>query len=482
MKNGVFAGFYVLLTLFTVAGMLLPELTTAQDFSGTPTTGTAPLEVQFTDESADDPTGWAWYFGDEDWTSKTWSEVNSGALWVARHYHASVVLPDGSIILMGGSGSSLRNDIWRSVDQGATWTEVTNSVPWTARQHHTSVVLPDGSIVIMGGTDGSLRNDVWRSVDQGETWTEETDAAEWSARVFHTSVALPDGSIVLMGGDDGSRRNDVWRSVDQGKTWTEVTDEAEWTAVRRHTSVALPDGSIVLMGGYAGGRRNNVWRSVDQGKTWTEITNSAEWTKRMDHTSVVLPDGSIVLMGGDDGLGSRRNDVWRSVDQGATWIELTDSAEWSERVFHTSVVLPDGSIVLMGGNDGSLKNDVWRMESASSAEQNPKHTYTEAGTYDVALQSYNAEGFGNIQKAEYIEVTEPPLFCGGTGIEADPYLICTADQLNNIREDLTAYYKLVNDIDLDVDPYNDAEGWEPIGSGSVPLAVTLTVMISQYQD
>jgi len=34
MKNGVFAGFYVLLTLFIVAGMIVPELITAQDFAG----------------------------------------------------------------------------------------------------------------------------------------------------------------------------------------------------------------------------------------------------------------------------------------------------------------------------------------------------------------------------------------------------------------------------------------------------------------
>jgi PKD repeat protein len=480
MKNGVSAGFYLFLTLFIVAGMTVPGLIIAQDFSGTPTSGTAPLEVQFTDESADTPTGWAWYFGDEDWTAKTWSEVDDSAPWSERNYHTSVVLPDGSIVLMGGTGSSINNDVWRSEDQGASWTELTDSAPWTARQLHSSVVLPDGSIVIMGGNDGSYRNDVWRSLDQGETWTEETDAAEWSARAYHTSVALPDGSILLMGGDDGSRKNDVWRSEDQGATWTQVTAAAEWTAVRRHTSVVLPDGSIVLMGGYAGGRRNDVWRSEDQGATWTQVTAAAEWTRRMDHTSVVLPDGSIVLMGGDDGLGSRRNDVWRSEDQGATWTQMIDSAEWTERSFHTSVVLPDGSIVLMGGNDDSLKNDIWRMETAASSDENPEHTYSEAGTYNVALQAYNAEGFGNIQKAEYIEVTETPLFCGGEGTEANPYLICTADQLNNIREDLSAHYKLANDIDLDVAPYNVGEGWQPIGtyigwedSGNIPFRGSL---------
>jgi len=80
-----------------------------------------------------------------------------------------------------------------------------------ARSGHTSVTLPDGSIVLMGGSDGTTRNDVWRSTDQGATWTQMTAAAEWAARIGHTSVTLPDGSIVLMGGFAGSRNYDVWR-------------------------------------------------------------------------------------------------------------------------------------------------------------------------------------------------------------------------------------------------------------------------------
>ncbi|MCG9968826.1 hypothetical protein L9W92_12335 [Pelotomaculum terephthalicicum JT] len=37
----------------------------------------------------------------------------------------------------------------------------------------------------------------------------------------------------------------------------------------------------------------------------------------------------------------------------------------------------------------------------------------------------------------------------GTGTSADPYIITTAQQLNNIRYDIYAFYKLGNDIDLD---------------------------------
>ena len=94
------------------------------------------------------------------------------------------------------------------------------------------------------------------------------------------------------------------------------------------------------------------------GTAWSQMTPNAGWSARFNHTSVALPDGSIVLMGGNDG--SRKNDVWRSTDGGKNWNQLA-SPGWTARVGHTSVALPDGTIVLLGGYDGDCKNDVWRF-------------------------------------------------------------------------------------------------------------------------
>ena len=90
---------------------------------------------------------------------------------------------------------------------------------------------------------------------------------------------------------------------------------------------------------------------------WVGQNGSAPWNGRFGHSSVALPDGSIVLMGGGGGY---KNDVWRSMDQGVTWTQQNGSAGWAGREFHTSVTLPDGSIVLMGGYNGAYLRDVWR--------------------------------------------------------------------------------------------------------------------------
>jgi hypothetical protein len=49
------------------------------------------------------------------------------------------------------------------------------------------------------------------------------------------------------------------------------------------------------------------------------------------------------------------------------------------------------------------------------------------------------------------------MFSGGTGTQADPYLIATAEDLNNVRYEVNSYFKQVADIDL-----SEYENWEPI--------------------
>jgi len=141
--------------------------------------------------------------------------------WSARDGHSSVVMSDGSIVLMGGDDGDYKNDAWRSTDNGANWTQQTASAGWTTRSRFTSVSLTDSSITIHGGRQGkNRRNDVWKSTDKGANWTQQTASAEWTERYWHASVALTDDSIVLMGGDDGDYKNDAWRSTDNGATWT----------------------------------------------------------------------------------------------------------------------------------------------------------------------------------------------------------------------------------------------------------------------
>jgi hypothetical protein len=63
-------------------------------------------------------------------------------------------------------------------------------------------------------------------------------------------------------------------------------------------------------------------------------------------------------------------------------------------------------------------------------------------------------------------------FCGGSGTLIDPFLICSANNLNLVRNNLSAHYKVNSSIDLNIEPFNTGEGWLPIGNNSDPFIGT----------
>lgn len=62
----------------------------------------------------------------------------------------------------------------------------------------------------------------------------------------------------------------------------------------------------------------------------------------------------------------------------------------------------------------------------------------------------------------------------GSGTANDPYQITDAYELSEVRNDLAAFYKLMNDIDLTewINDNNPTAGWAPIGTSAVPFTGT----------
>ncbi len=119
----------------------------------------------------------------------TWTCVNESPGWPERWSHTGVALADGSIVIMGGMTSYgvFLHDVWRSDDGGATWTCSNASAAWRGRTSHASVALPDGSIVLMGGGDNSPSywNDVWRT-EPLITVTAPNGGQKWKRGTSHT--------------------------------------------------------------------------------------------------------------------------------------------------------------------------------------------------------------------------------------------------------------------------------------------------------
>ena len=100
--------------------------------------------------------------------------------------------------------------------------------------------------------------------------------------------------------------------------------------------------------------------------------------------------------------------------------------------------------------------------------QYPDNNVTNGVTYNYYVTAvYSA---GESEPSNSIEAT-PSLFAGGNGTESNPWQIATAGQLYNVRNytgetHSDKYFIQIAHINLGELPWNDGEGWLPIGSST----------------
>ena len=132
------------------------------------------------------------------------------------------------------------------------------------------------------------------------------------------------------------------------------------------------------------------------------------------------------------------------------------------------------------GIDATSLKYLWKNSEEIPAESEFVDTFINGETISIDttenlnlyILAKNNKGITTIKTAT--------AFVGGDGTEANPYLIETSEQLDAIRNNLSASYKLMNDIDLEFATqdikgvfYNSGNGWKSIGTSSKPFTGTL---------
>jgi RHS repeat-associated protein len=123
----------------------------------------------------------------------------------ARSGHTATVLPDGAVLILGGTTSDGSVVTAAELFDPATrqFQNLAGLEP-LARAGHTATLLSDGRLLIVGGRAGGrplssvvLWNAITRVID-------ESDAGLENARAGHLAVLLPNGSVLISGGRDGA--------------------------------------------------------------------------------------------------------------------------------------------------------------------------------------------------------------------------------------------------------------------------------------
>jgi hypothetical protein len=269
----------------------------------------------------------------------------STSLSVARAQPAAALLASGELFLAGGTGllsSSTRYD-----PSIASWTR---TAPLdVARARTRAIRLLDGRVLITGGRDpsGAALSSVQLFDPQSASW--RAGAAMAQARFDHGAVLLRSGQVLVVGGW-GSAALDSTEIYDPSRDrWTTVGPLA--AALRPGPVVTLESGQLLRVGGSNALDASGATRSAElfnplTGR-WTLTGDLA--AARADHTATLLPDGSVFVFGGANGTGVLGSSEFYTAATG-TW---TAGVSSTPRSRHTATLLRDNLVLVTGGRDAS---------------------------------------------------------------------------------------------------------------------------------
>jgi hypothetical protein len=195
-----------------------------------------------------------------------------------RDYGSAVMYEPGKILYVGGGDPPTAaaevidldapSPAWRSVASMAT-----------ARRHLNATLLPDGKVLVTGGTSGSGFNDTSRPVYAAEIWDPATErwttlASQTVGRFYHSvALLLPDGRVMSSGGN--------------GHPEVEVFSPSYLSAAARPTITAAPDSvgygeAFVVQTPEAAAIRQVTWirlpsvtHAFDQNQRFNRLTFTA---------------------------------------------------------------------------------------------------------------------------------------------------------------------------------------------------------------
>ncbi len=283
-----------------------------------------------------------------------------------------VMLEDGSVFISGGRNQA--DSPWTSLFDFRTNSWIPIQDMNRGRWYPTSVALPSGQVFIAVGIGGANHPEVW------------TPGVGWQ---LLTDIDLTD-AILQYGGRDGINQWPLIQLDTNGHLFhhgaTPIMHDIDPTGlgsisvIGNHgmdwfpdegVSVMYDEGKILVAGGSIASNNNNATRrsvTIDVTQNPPAVTDTGNMVRaRQFHNEVLLPNGMVAVIGGNnDGVKFNDDNPEKTAEawdpQSGVWTEW--NAQQVPRTYHsTALLLTDGRIISAGGGlSGNSAVNHWDAE------------------------------------------------------------------------------------------------------------------------
>jgi hypothetical protein len=267
----------------------------------------------------------------------------TGYMTIARAEHTATLLPNGKVLIAGGN-TEVFNNIPRvtasaELYDAATGVFTPTGSLITARTGHRAVLLPDGRVLIAGGT-GDVEQLSTLEIYDPSTGNFAAAGDATNLRWVVTATLLNDGRVLITGPSRMSQDVTVAGLYDPAAgTYSPILP---WSSRREDWPIIqLADGRVLLDSG--GGT------DVYDPKTGTFTPSGWMILYRIDYTATLLTSGNVLISGGynDDPVNTAE-----LYDPAAGKFIATGSMT-GVRSAAAAALLADGTALIAGGWSGS---------------------------------------------------------------------------------------------------------------------------------